>query len=287
MKKSFLVLVLLAIAVGLSCTDHNNRKTKDMVNREFIIKDKPDKVVCLIPGIMEWMNKLSLQEKVIGIGTDCKGIENTEQIPIVGSFFGLDTNALKKNKPDYVFAMTTLDNDIWDWFQRNDISLVLFSYPTKIEDTYKALNLIGEILGEKAKTDKAIAEYKQEVKNIVKNNSTQKPKGYFSIRFNDRFGEDVAASGNHIIGNLMEIAGVDNVAKNNGDMIFHRDSIVNKDPEYIFMDKEMLAAFANTTPYSNLSATKNNKLVGIDMKLLTAYTPRYIEAIKIISSAIK
>lgn len=97
----------------------------------------------------------------------------------------------------------------------------------------------------------------------------------------------MVASGSHIIGNLLELSGIDNVAKNNGDMIFHRDSIVNTDPEYIFMDERMVEAFANTPPYSSLSATKNNKLVGMDMNLFTAYTPKYIIAIKIMSSAVK
>lgn len=286
MKKLFLVLVLLVMLISFSCTKQN-KTIKDMVNREVAIKDDAEKVVCLIPGLVEWINKLSLQDRLVGIGTDCKGIEGTEKVPVVGSFFGLDTNALKEIKPDYVFAMTTLDKDLWQWLKDNDISLVLFAYPTKIEDTYKALNLMGEIFGEKEKTDKAIKEYQQQIKAITAQNTTQKPKGYFSIRFNDRLGEDVVASGSHIIGNLMELSGIDNVAKNNGDMIFHRDSIVNADPEYIFMDEKMIEAFANTPPYSSLSATKNNKLVGVDMNLLTAYTPKYIIAIKIMSSAVK
>lgn len=286
MKKLLLVLVLLVMIISFSCTKQD-KKVKDMVNREVTIKKEAQKVICLIPGLVEWMNKLSLQDKLVGIGGDCKTIEGTENIPVVGSIFSMDTNALKEIKPDCVFAMTTLDKDIWHWLEQNNISLVFFAYPTKITDTYKALNIIGEILNEKSKTDDAIAKYKKQIETLEKQNSKVKPQGYFSIRFNDRNGEDVVASGNHIIGNLMEIAGIENVAKNNGDMIFHRDSIVMADPEFIFMDRKMVGAFANTKPYSELSASKNNKLVGLDMNLLTAYSPKYIDAIRLMSDAIK
>ena len=51
------------MTISFSCTKQD-KKVKDMVNREVTIKKEAQKVICLIPGLVEWMNKLSLQEEV-------------------------------------------------------------------------------------------------------------------------------------------------------------------------------------------------------------------------------
>jgi len=250
------------------------------------VKKEP-KAVCLVPGLLEWMNKLDLQDYVIGIGKDCRDIAHKKDLPVVGSFFNLDTNAIKKMQPDVVLALTTIDKYVLEWMINNKYNIVLFTFPKSMKDVYTAVELLGNVFDKSERANKVLTQYKEKINTITQNGQKKQARGYYSIRFNDKLGEDMAASGEHILGNLMEIAGITNLAKNKGDMIYHRDDIIKDNPDYVFLDIRQKEDYANKEPYKSLSAVKNNKLIGIHPNLITAYSPKYIEVIKIMTEAIK
>ncbi|MDO5760990.1 MAG: ABC transporter substrate-binding protein, partial [Bacteroidota bacterium] len=270
MKRIFIVILVIASILTISCTKKST-KVVDMVNRQIAVKENPQ-AICLVPGLLEWMNKLSLNENVVAIGKDCENIPHRENLPVVGSFFNIDTNAVKSLQPDVILALTTIDKYTLQWLLDNKYSIVLFTYPTKMDDVYKAVELLGNIFDKREVANNLISQYQKEITAIGEKNKNKTARGYFSIRFNDKIGEDMAASGNHIIGNLMELAGITNLAKDKGDMIYHRDDIVKDNPDYVFLDIRDKEAFENKEPYKSLSAVKNNKLIGINKDLLTAYT---------------
>lgn len=285
MKKIFIITLAIISLLTLSCTD---KKTKvvDMANRQLSIKEEP-KAVCLSSGLLEWMNKLSLQDNLVAIGKDCTDIFHKASLPIVGSDFQLDTNAIKELQPDVILTLTTIDKYTLEWLIDNKYNVVLFTYPTKMDDVYRAVGLLGSIFDKKDEADKLIVQYKEKITKIGEKNKNKKARGYFSIRFNDKMGEDMVASGNMLIGNLLELAGITNLAKDKSNNIYHRDDIVKDNPDYVFLDIRDKEAYANKEPYKFLSAVQNNKLIGIDSKLLTAYTPKYLEAIKIMADAVE
>lgn len=285
MKKIFIITLAIISLLTLSCTD---KKTKvvDMANRQLFIKEEP-KAVCLNRGLLEWMNKLSLQDNLIAIGKDCLEVSDKSNLPIVGSDFQLDTNAIKELQPDVILTLTSIDKYTLEWLINNKYNTVLFTYPTKMDDVYRAVGLLGSIFNKKDEADKLIAQYKDEISKIGEKNKNKKARGYFSIRFNDKMGEDMVASGNMLIGNLLELAGITNLAKDKSNNIYHRDDIVKDNPDYVFLDIRGKEAYTNKEPYKFLSAVQNNKLIGIDSKLLTAYTPKYLEAIKIMADAVE
>lgn len=285
MKKIFIITLAIISLLTLSCSE---KKTKvvDMANRQLSIKENP-KAVCLNRGLWEWMNKLSLQDNLIAIGKDCLEESDKPDLPIVGSDFQLDTNAIKELQPDVILTLTSIDKYTLEWLINNKYNIVLFTYPTKMDDVYRAVGLLGSIFNKKDEADKLIAQYKEEITKIGEKNKNKTARGYFSILFNDKLGEDMAASGNMLIGNLLELAGITNLAKDKSDNIYHRDDIVKDNPDYVFLDSRDKEAYANKEPYKFLSAVQNNKLIGIDSKLLTQYTPKYIEAIKIMADAVE
>lgn len=285
MKKIFIIALAIISFLTISCTD---KKTKvvDMANRQLSIKEEP-KAVCLISGLLEWMNKLSLQDNIVAIGKDCIEVSPKSNLPVVGSIFDLDTNSIKQLQPDVILTPTNISKYTLEWLIDNKYNVVLFTTPTKMDDVYRAVGLLGSIFDKKDEADKLIAQYKEEITKIGEKNKNKKARGYFSIRFNDKMGEDMVASGNMLIGNLLELAGITNLAKDKSNNIYHRDDIVKDNPDYVFLDIRDKEAYANKEPYKFLSAVQNNKLIGIDSKLLTAYTPKYLEAIKIMADAVE
>lgn len=285
MKRIFIIALAIISLLTLSCID---KKTKvvDMANRQLSIKEEP-MAVCLIPGLLEWMNKLSLQDNLVAIGKDCKEVSPKSNLPVVGSIFDLDTNSIKQLQPDVILTPTNISKYTLEWLIDNKYNVVLFTTPTKMDDVYRAVSLLGSIFNKKDEADKLIAQYKEEIAKIGEKNKNKKARGYYSIRFNDKIGEDMAASGNMLIGNLLELAGITNLAKDKSNNIYHRDDIVKDNPDYVFLDTRDKEAYANKEPYKFLSAVQNNKLIGIDRQLITNYTPKYLEAIKIMADAVE
>lgn len=279
MKKIFIPLLLSVLVLSFSCTN-KQQKIKDTVNRKIVVPAKVEKVICLSPGLLQWINNFELQDKVVGVGRECSEVQHNDNIPVVGSYFGFDTNAVKQIKPDVVIALTTLNYHLREWLEKNNICVALFKYPTKIEDMYDGVKLLGQIFDKNSEAEKTVSKYKKAIEALGGKDAKNKPTAYFSTRFNDPLGEDGIANRNHIMGNFLELAGYNNIAANNDDGVMERDDIVKSNVDYIFIDSMKKDAFAHTSPYATLSAVQEGRLIAVNEKSYRAYSPDYIEIIR-------
>ncbi|MBR1769627.1 MAG: ABC transporter substrate-binding protein [Bacteroidales bacterium] len=284
MRRLLIALIILSALSFFSCQKSADKKIVDFQNREIKLNTKEIKMVSLVGGLTEWIYKLKQDDKLIGVGKEYRE-EFVGNLPVVGSFFDIDTLQIKELKPNVVLASTFLPKHYISWLEENNISVVLFTYPTDLEDMYKALDLLGAIFNDKELTDKAIKDFKTELKNILASSKANNATAYFSLRFNDEAGEDEVASHQHLMGKFLEMASYDNIGKDALNMVMDREDIIKINPEYIFIDELQKQAFVNTPPYNAMPAVVQGKVIGLNMKSFTAFSPRYLQLVKQITEA--
>lgn len=287
---SIVVLLFCGVLMFISCGNDNSRKIVDQMNREIFIKENPEKVLCLSPAMGEWMFKLGLGDKIVGRNSLCTYPEEMKSKTDVGLVFLLDTNMIKTLQPDIVLSNSQLPKKWRQWFEEKDIDLILFNGGNKVEDIYPALTLLGKIFHKEADVNNIIAQYKKEIADIESKPLDPKPRTYFAMKFagdgSKYGGEDMTATKDHLFGDIMRIAGVNNIAANYKSMSMVRADVVRSNPEYIIVYASEKEDFCSKGVYQNMDAVKNNKVIGIDKDFLQELSPRNLDAIKYIRQII-
>ncbi|MBQ9311980.1 MAG: ABC transporter substrate-binding protein [Bacteroidales bacterium] len=289
MKRVYLIVSLgLCLVLAYSCKKEKYREITDQKERVVQLKqDNYNKVVCLSSSMGEWMYKLGLQDKIVGRNSLCNYPEDMLQKPDVGMAYLLDTNIIKTLQPDLVLAETHIPKKWLDWLEEKGISTVLFRGGNKVSDIYPAITLLGEVFNKQSEVENIIKEYKKEIAEIEAKPLKPSPRVYFAMRFAGYGGEDITATKDHLFGDIMRIAGVNNIAKNYKSKSVVRADIVREDPEYIFVYSKAKEEFLSKPVYQNMSALKNNKVIGIDKDMLLELSPRNLDAIKFIRNTIQ
>lgn len=288
MKRIRTILALFTIAIVLvSCGNDNSRKIVDQMNREVLIKENPEKVLCLSPAMGEWMFKLGLGDKIVGRNSLCTYPDQMMKKTDVGMVYLLDTSIIKTLQPDIVISNSQLPRKWVQWFEEKDIDLILFKGGNKVSDIYPALTLLGQVFHKEAEANNIIAQYKKEIAEIENNPLSPKPRTYFAMKFAGYGGEDMTATKDHLFGDIMRIAGVNDIAENYRSMSLVRADVVKSNPEYILVYASEKEAFCSKGVYQDMDAVKNNKVIGIDKAFLQELSPRNLDAIKYIRQTIQ
>lgn len=95
------------------------------------------------------------------------------------------------------------------------------------------------------------------------------------------------AGGNTFIDDIIRLAGGRNLAHDITGWSYSLESLIQNDPDYIVVRREDSAAFCHTQPYTQLTAVKEGRVIGIESGTMDLQVPRNIDAILYLRSRIK
>jgi len=121
----------------------------DDSGKTFIIKEKPVRVVSLVPTITEIIFKLEAQQSLKGMTYHTVFSSKDSSIKIVGGFFNPSVKAIEKLHPDVIFV-SELHSEVKKYFKNRDIKIIEIG-ASSLSDGFENILLLGKIFGKENK----------------------------------------------------------------------------------------------------------------------------------------
>ena len=254
---------------------------KDSRGKEVVIEKEPERIISVAPNITELIYALGKGDKLVGRTDYCDYPNEVKNVQSIGSLTDPNVEKIIELKPDVVVASTHFKDDVAKKLEDLGIKIVILYNAKDFNGVYDVINSLGQMVNaqDKAKTLVSTIQKKiEEVKGKVE--GKKMPKAYFVVGFGKN--GDYTATGDTFMGQIIQMAGGTNIAKDATGWKFSLEKIIENDPEYIILSKnyDMKAQFIAAAGYKELLAVKNNKVIEIDDNLLNRQGPRLAEGVE-------
>lgn len=295
---ALITVVMMATFVACGNTNNTNKENrvevetenlvtqypytvKDSNGNEVVIEKEPERIISVAPSITELVYALGKEDSLVGRTDYCDYPSQVENVESVGSLTNPNIEKIIELKPDVVIASTHFKDDVAKKLQDLGIKIIILYDANDFNGAYDSINTLGEIVNAQDKARELVTTIQQKIDDIkAKVEGKEKPKVYYVVGFGKN--GDYTATGDTFIGQMIEMAGGDNIAKDATGWKYNLEKIIENDPEYIIVSKnyDMKAQFISADGYNKLTAVKNNKVIEIDDNLLNRQGPRLAEGVE-------
>jgi iron complex transport system substrate-binding protein len=293
MKKT--VLLFFCLGLFFSCKESNfsNKEISDATleftdyyNRKVKVKQKPQTVVSISPGITEILFDLGVGNKIIGRTIFCNFPKEALQIEAIGGISDANLERIIALRPQIVITSSMVRKDLVENIEKAGISIICLPERSNIEGVFGTIKILGKIFDKENAADSLINNMKNQLNEIKStyNDNSYKPSIYYVVGYGAT--GDFTAGRDTYINEIIELSGGRNIANNISNWSYSKEELFAQQPDYIIVRQEDLNHFINTAPYKDLKAVKQKKVLGINSSLIDCQTCRSIEAIRIISNFI-
>lgn len=294
LRKIMLVLCLVTATIGLAAcqkvTDNKNNtanvkevtpkltvaptqkateKTQypvtvtDSDAKKLTIDSEPMKIISMAPNITEMIYQLGLESKLIGRTDYCDYPKEVSKIASVGTLREPNIEKIISLEPDIVIASTHFSKEAEKQLTDLGVKVIVLYEEHDVEGVYDIIETLGTIFN----TNKKAAETVNQMKTSIDETKTaitnlKSPSVYYVVGFGE-YG-DYTAGGDTFVGQLITLAGGNNIAQKVSGWSYTLESLIEADPDIIIIDKTMKDSFMKAKNYKDLTAVKNNKVYEID-----------------------
>jgi iron complex transport system substrate-binding protein len=225
----------------------------------------PQRVVCLTAETAEIAYLVGAGERVVGVPGTARRPDAVRDKARVGGFTSFRVDKILALEPDLVLAFSDLQRDVVGELIAAGVA-VLCTNQRSIDDVLRAILLIGGALGAEAAARDAVADMRDEIKQIREYSSVwpARPRVYFEEWM------DPMIAGIRWVSELIEIAGGRDVfaeLRDRGDArgrIVSSEEVVRRDPEIILaswcgkpVDRASIEARAG---WSDVAAVRSGRI---------------------------
>lgn len=254
----------------------------DSTGTEITLTQKPERIVSLAPSTTEILYFLGLEDKIVGRTKYCSFPESLESVTSVGGTSDPNIEAIVDLTPDLVVASTHVSEEVIGKLRETDIPVAFLNEQEGFEGTYSAITNIGLLTGTEEEAEKVVTEMKVKVEEIANKlsalNKEDKPKVYYAVGFGEK---DSTAGGNTFIGEMITLAGGDNIAKDIEGWSFSKELIAANEPDIIIVpsERDMISGMQTTDFYKDLKAVKEGQVYEINGDMVSRQGPRVADAL--------
>jgi iron complex transport system substrate-binding protein len=254
---------------------------KDSKGKEVVIEKEPKRVISVAPSVTELIYALGKGDELVGRTDYDDYPEQVKNVQSIGSLTDPNVEKIIELKPDVVVASTHFKDDVAKKLEDLGIKVVVLYNAKDFNGAYDSINTLGQIINAQDNAKNLVASMKKKIEDVkekVKGKET--PKTYYVVGFGKD--GDYTATGDTFIGQMIEMAGGNNIAKDGAGWKYSLEKIIENNPEYIVISKNfgMKDQFISTAGYKELSAVKNNKVIEIDDNLLNRQGPRLADGVE-------
>ncbi|WP_048148030.1 ABC transporter substrate-binding protein [Palaeococcus ferrophilus] len=261
---------------------HYPLTVKDFADREVKIEKKPQRIVSLAPSVTETLYFLGALDSVVGVtkfDDYPPGVQGGREI--IGGFSDPNIEVIASLQPDLIIG-TSMHLKYLD--QLEAIAPVIILDPKNMEEVYRAVQLLGDVLDEKGKAEGVVEFMKAEVEGVkFRVANATRPKVFFISWWNPIY----TPGKNTFQGDLIELAGGENIFSDlNGWAQVSMEDVLARNPDVI-----ILSAHSGITPeevckseLANTNAVKNGRIYVVsDDNAISRPGPRLVDALKELS----
>jgi len=245
------------------------------------------RIVSLSPNVTETLYALGAGETLVGRSDYCNYPEQVTALPSVGTLYNPSLETLLSLEPTVAISSAFVPEDFLSSVERAGIEVVQLDTQQTFQGTYGLIRKIAEVVGKQSEAELMILSMQNTVREVVSSYKNEtKPSVYMVIDFG---GFDATATGDTFLGEMIELAGATNVAKDARNWTYSKELLMEADPEILLLNprwgesgEATIQEFRTTKPYSDLSG----EIIVFDADSTSRQGPRSADALKALAALI-
>ena len=250
----------------------------DYYQRSITLKEAPQRVVSLAPGITETVFALGYGDRLVGRTSFCDYPPEAGEVEEMGGLTNPDLESIVEADPDLIIASTHFPADALELLEQAGLTVAVFIGDESFEGIYNGIiRPVAEVLGDRDAGEALIADMQKTVAetDALAASWEESPRVYYMVGFGE--GGDWTAGGDTYIGGMIERAGGKNIAGDVSGWAFSSEALVDRDPDLILLPSWAKDLFGLEEPYSKLRAVRNGNLAVVDEDMVVRQGPRAAE----------
>ncbi|ASS90750.1 ABC transporter substrate-binding protein [Aeribacillus pallidus] len=305
------LLLLIGLLVGCGQTNNAEQKennsnaseqsklfpvtVKDALGEDVTIKEKPKRIVSLIPSNTEIAYALGLGEQIVGVSDNDNYPEDVQNKEKVG---GMEFNVEKiiSLKPDLVLAHASSAHNSQEGLKQlkdAGINVFVVEDAQSFDKVYDSIQTIGKITGTSDKAEDIVAEMKTKLADIQEKGKTIPDDQKVSVFVEVNPAPQIYTTGKGtFMDEMLTIIGAKNAAGDQeGWPQMTEEAVVKLNPDVIvttygyYVDKAVDQVLARKG-WENVSAVKNKRVYDVHSDLVSRPGPRLVEGVEELAKAI-
>jgi iron complex transport system substrate-binding protein len=291
------LILVLSIAVGIampeaacstgnSTTSNGSMQITDQLGRMVTFNGTPQRIISLAPANTEILFALGLSNRIVGDTTYCDYPAAAQNVSKVGGFSDPNIEEIVALKPDVVFAAPIHEAQVIPQLENLGIKVVAIN-PTTINETYDAIELVGNVTGVQKAADTLVGTMRERINavtSLVTNLSDEERPNVFYVVWHDPL---MTAGDDTLPGQLIELAGGKNIFGNLSSYpTVSLEAVLDGNPDVIIAGTGMgsgadapLNWAQNESRLQKTEALKDGKVFSINTDLTGRYGPRIVDAL--------
>ena len=231
------------------------------------LEKEPEKIVSVSPTLTEMLYALDAGDKLVGRSDYCDYPAEVFEVESMGTIQTPDMEKIISLNPDLVLVSGMMDEEYMTKLSSVGVNVLLVEEVGKLEEVYGVMEMMGLIVNRNEKTASCIEEMKATIADVQeKVKDLEAPTIYYVVGYGE-YG-DFTAGGDTFAGEILSIAGGDNIAKDNSGWSITLEEIIESDPYIIVMPEYYKEDFIKAPHYCDLTAVKEGRVYTLDNNMI-------------------
>ena len=253
----------------------------DGIGNQVRIPKHPMRIISLAPNITETLYLLGVQDRLIGVTTQCHWPEAAKQKPKIGDLLNPNYEVILAAKPDLIIA-STAGNDRGAVMKLAGLGLTIYvASPRTVEKIFQSVEEIGRITDCAAQGEQLVARMKERLEAVrVRIQGQPLIRAFFITWFDPLLTPGKTTFENDVL----RLAGVVSITAHI-DQYYPRyslEQVLVKNPDVILTIEhagDPLPDFRNTSGWSDLRAVKEGKVYFLS-EYLQHPSPMFVDGVE-------
>ncbi|MBU3213738.1 ABC transporter substrate-binding protein [Clostridium estertheticum] len=262
-------------------------KVVDSYNRTITIEKEPKRIIAIAPNITEGIYALGKGTSLVGRSDYDDYPAKANKVTSVGGLLKPNIEKIVELKPDVVIASTHFDKDVIKKLEGLNIKVVVIYGEENFAGVYDTMSKLGQIVNASDKALLIISDMQKKVADVTKKvKGAKKPTVYYVAGFGKS--GDFTAGKDTFIGNMIDMAGGENAAKDVVGWKYSVEKLVEKNPDVLICSKlyDSKKGIEATSGYKDLKAVKSGNLLEVDENIIARQGPRLADGLEAIAKLI-
>ena len=222
--------------------------------------------------------ELGAEGKLVGRTDYCDYPKEVTNIESIGSLMTPDIEKIISLEPDLVITSTHFDKENTAKLEAAGIKIIGLYEEHDVDGVYTMMETLGKALNKQDEATKDVAEMKSTIKEVTDAvKDLEEPTVYYVVGYGE-YG-DFSAPENTFAGEIIKLAGGDNIVPAQDNWSYSLEALLEADPEIIIIGNGMKDGFETAEGYKELTAVKEGKVYEIDNNLIDRQGYRNAEGV--------
>lgn len=286
MRRALLVLFALCL-ISIFVLSYPITLVDDL-GRAVTFEKEPQRVVSAAPVATDYLLKLDLSNKIVGVTS----FDSYKEAENIGNLVPINIEKILTLKPDVVFTFGGFQAGEVEKLEKAGLKVFAIN-PRTMDDIFRTLINIGIIFNKSEQAKKLSRDLKSKMLGVAKKAYNvpidKRPRVFFASIYQGT-NEIWTCGQGSFLNEVISLAGGVNITGNytgpNGWLTISMEFVVSENPDVILTpyyyeggQEEAIKAVKSIKLWSNLKAIKNNKIIPVDGNIVSSPDTRLVDLI--------